>query len=70
MAGRTLPRMTGTVVRPHTGLRVPEWRGHTDLEVVEAVLSDLESTDRERDLAQRLLLVLDHIGETGPRKRR
>ena len=63
-------RMTGSVVRPHTGLRVPEWKGHTDLEVVEAVLSDLGSSDRERDLAQRLLLVLDQIGERSRTVRR
>lgn len=61
--------MTGTVVRTHTGLRVPEWRGKTDAEVVNLVLADLRSSDRERDLAQRLLLLLDQTNEL-PKGRR
>lgn len=58
-------RERGVVVRPVTGLRVREWRGLTDDEVVEDILSDLSSTDRERDLALRLLRVLEELDNQG-----
>ena len=42
-----------------TGLPFRRWTPMTDMEVVEDVLNDMQSNDRERDLALRLLNLLE-----------
>lgn len=52
-----------------TGLRVLAWRHLYHIEVVEIVLNDLSAPDRERDLALRLLEVLEAVKWDSTRQR-
>ena len=60
------PNYTGLRPRSYdslTGLPFRPWKHLKNDEVVEDVLNDLRSNDRERDLALRLMEIVDEISD-------